>query len=177
MTTSMEGERDFGSAAATTPRTGSGDLWIVVALSRRGKAESYMAGPRCGACDDACALHGGAPGTGTGPLLPARVRRRDRRAGTLRRANEVSKVLRVTKEKGVIKHYVDRMPPADEVHGVVDWDRRYQHMRFHTSQNLMSGLVWRIYGARTVGNQLYTDRARVDFQPANFASGDLKRIE
>src|SRR6266568_2677529 len=81
-TTTMEGERDFGSAAATTPRTGSGDLWIVVALSRHGKAESYMAGPRCGACDDACALHGGAPGTGTGPLLPARVRRRDRRAGT-----------------------------------------------------------------------------------------------
>ena len=97
--------------------------------------------------------------------------------GTLRGANEVSKVLRVTKEKGVIKHYVDRMPASDEVHGVIDWDRRYEHMRFHTSQHVMSGLVWRIYGARTVGNQLYTDRARVDFQPANFALGDLKRIE
>jgi len=41
----------------------------------------------------------------------------------------------------------------------------------------MSGLVFRIYGARTVGNQIHTDYSRVDFQPANFTPEDLKRIE
>ncbi|HKZ98432.1 MAG TPA: alanyl-tRNA editing protein, partial [Thermoplasmata archaeon] len=50
-------------------------------------------------------------------------------------------------------------------------------MRYHTSQHLMSGLVWKIFGARTVGNQLYADRARVDFQPAAFTPEDLARIE
>ncbi|MCI4371412.1 MAG: alanyl-tRNA editing protein [Thermoplasmata archaeon] len=88
-----------------------------------------------------------------------------------------SKVLRVTKEKGVVKHFVDRMPTGDQVHGIVDWDRRYKHMRMHTSQHLMSGLVFRIYAARTVGNQIHTDYSRVDFQPANFTLDDLKRIE
>jgi misacylated tRNA(Ala) deacylase len=88
-----------------------------------------------------------------------------------------ARVLRVTKEKGVIRHHVDRLPPVGPVHGTVDWDRRYAHMRYHTSQHLVSGLVWKIYGARTVGNQLYTDHARVDFQPANFSSEDLARIE
>jgi len=88
-----------------------------------------------------------------------------------------ARVLRVTKEKGVIRHHVDRLPPVGPVHGAVDWDRRYAHMRYHTSQHLMSGLVWKIYGARTVGNQLYTDHARVDFQPANFTPEDLARIE
>lgn len=88
-----------------------------------------------------------------------------------------TKVLRVTKEKGVIKHHVERMPSADGVHGIVDWDRRYKHMRMHTSQHLMSGLVFRIFGARTVGNQIHTDYSRVDFQPANFTPEDLKRIE
>jgi len=88
-----------------------------------------------------------------------------------------SRVHRVSKEKGVVKHFVDRMPEGDAVHGVVDWERRYAHMRYHTSQHLMSGIVWSIYGARTVGNQLYADRARVDFQPVSFTPDDLKRIE
>ncbi|HEY5538216.1 MAG TPA: alanyl-tRNA editing protein [Thermoplasmata archaeon] len=86
-------------------------------------------------------------------------------------------VFKVLKEKGVIKHFVDRMPVSDGVHGVVDWNRRYAHMRMHTSQHLMSGLVFRIFAARTVGNQIHTDRSRIDFQPANFAPEDLTRIE
>ncbi len=97
--------------------------------------------------------------------------------GVLRGGEAESKVLRVMKDKGVIKHYVDRMPMGTAVHGIVDWDRRYKHMRMHTSQHLMSGLVFRIYGARTVGNQIHTDYSRVDFQPANFTPEDLRRIE
>ena len=88
--------------------------------------------------------------------------------GTLRWEGGEARVLRVTKEKGVVKHHVDRMPAAEEVHGAVEWDRRYKHMRMHTSQHLMSGLVFRTYGARTVGNQIHMDYSRVDFQPANF---------
>ena len=97
--------------------------------------------------------------------------------GVLQWVGGQAKVYKVTKEKGVVKHFVDRMPESDDVHGIVDWDRLYAHMRYHTSQHLMSGIVWKIYGARTVGNQLYVDRARVDFQPANFMPEDLKRIE
>src|SRR5437867_3849373 len=97
--------------------------------------------------------------------------------GTLRWEGGEARVLRVTKEKGVVKHHVDRMPAAEEVHGAVEWDRRYKHMRMHTSQHLMSGLVFRTYGARTVGNQIHMDYSRVDFQPANFTPEDLKRIE
>lgn len=97
--------------------------------------------------------------------------------GTLRWDGGAAKVLKVTKEKGVIRHFVDRMPDSDRVHGVIDWDRRHAHMRMHTSQHLMSGLVYRIFGARTVGNQIHADYSRVDFQPANFTPDDLQRIE
>ena len=97
--------------------------------------------------------------------------------GLLRWEGGEAKVLKVTKEKGVIRHVVSRVPERDEVHGVIDWDRRYAHMRHHTSQHLMSGIVWKRFGARTVGNQLHADRARVDFQPAKFTPEDLKRIE
>jgi misacylated tRNA(Ala) deacylase len=97
--------------------------------------------------------------------------------GALRWDGGETQVTAVRKEKGVIKHYVDRVPPVDVVHGVIDWDRRYAHMRMHTAQHLMSGVVWRIYAARTAGNQLHADRSRIDFQPANFTPDDLARIE
>src|SRR2546426_8041270 len=97
--------------------------------------------------------------------------------GFLRWDGGEAKVLRVQKEKGVIRHVVDRIPALEDVHGIVDWERRYAHMRMHTSQHLISGLVFRIYGARTVGNQIHADRSRIDFQPANLTPEDLKRIE
>ncbi len=97
--------------------------------------------------------------------------------GVLRSDGSEAKVLKVTKEKGVIRHFTERIPPTDAVHGVLDWDRRYAHMRMHTSQHLMSGLVLRIFAARTVGNQIHTDTSRVDFAPANFTGDDLRRIE
>src|SRR5207247_4693 len=78
--------------------------------------------------------------------------------GSLSWSGGEAKVLRVTKEKGVIRHHVDRLPPEGAVRGIIDWDRRYAHMRYHTSQHLLSGLVWKIYAARTVGNRLFTDR-------------------
>src|SRR5207302_2064252 len=64
--------------------------------------------------------------------------------GTLSWSGQEAKVLRVTKEKGVIRHHVDRLPPVGPVHGTIDWDRRYAHMRYHTSQHILSGLVWKI---------------------------------
>src|SRR2546428_6877066 len=49
--------------------------------------------------------------------------------GSLRWTDGEARVLRVTKEKGIIKHHVDRMPSADSVHGVIDSDRRAKDRR------------------------------------------------
>ena len=58
---------------------------------------------------------------------------------------------------------------GDTVEGEIDWDRRHAHMRMHTAQHLVSGLVYEMYdGARTVGNQIHADRSRIDFNPVKF---------
>jgi len=97
--------------------------------------------------------------------------------GILRWEGGEARVWKVTKDKGVIKHFMERPPQSGPVHGVLDWDRRYAHMRMHTSQHVLSGLVFRIYGARTVGNQIHSTYSRVDFQPVSFNEDDLRRIE
>ncbi len=100
-----------------------------------------------------------------------------------------ARVSPVRKEGGEVRHYVDETPPVDEVSGIVDWDRRYNLMRMHTAQHLLSGVVWDIYGARTVGNSIgagidvdtLTKRhiyySHVDFAPVSFTHEDLRRIE
>lgn len=87
-----------------------------------------------------------------------------------------ARVVGVTK-KGIIKHHVEGELPSGRVHAILDWDRRYGHMRMHTAQHIVSGVVYDEFGARTVGNQLYHDKARVDFHPVKFTDDDLRLIE
>ncbi len=90
----------------------------------------------------------------------------------------MARVKEVTK-KGEVRHVLDGpVPPPDtKVRGTVDWERRHAHMRMHTAQHIISSVVFDIYKARTVGNQIHADRSRVDFAPANFGPEDVKKIE
>ncbi|PSP74811.1 alanyl-tRNA editing protein [Halobacteriales archaeon QS_3_64_16] len=63
------------------------------------------------------------------------------------------------------------------VRGEIDWERRYGHMRHHTAQHLLSGLLLEEYDAATTGNQLYADRARIDVGYDRFEEDDLEAIE
>ena len=82
-------------------------------------------------------------------------------------------------KKDTIYHHLDGEPPAagTAVVGELDWDRRYAHMRYHTGQHLLSAVVLDEYGAMTSGNQLYADRARIDFEYDRFTDADLDAIE
>ena len=82
-------------------------------------------------------------------------------------------------KKGVVKHVVtgDVHAVPDRVHGVLDWDRRYAHMRMHTAQHLISAVILELYGAHTVGNQLYHDRSRIDFDRSKLTDEDLQAVK
>jgi misacylated tRNA(Ala) deacylase len=89
-----------------------------------------------------------------------------------------AEVREVTKKEGVRHHLVqnpDLVPEA--VKGVLDWDRRYGHMRMHTAQHIVSGVVYDLWKARTVGNQLYHDRSRIDFAPIKFTDEMITELE
>lgn len=87
-------------------------------------------------------------------------------------------VREVTKKDGV-KHHLAQNPDnvPDAVKGVLDWDRRYAHMRMHTAQHIISGVVYDMFRARTVGNQIYHDRSRIDFAPVTFSDEMLAEAE
>lgn len=87
--------------------------------------------------------------------------------------------VRHVSKRGAVKHQLEGdLPPAGvAVHGEVDWALRHAHMRMHTSQHLLSGVMWKLRGARTAGNQIHADRSRVDFEPAKLTQDDLRDVE
>ena len=99
--------------------------------------------------------------------------------GTLSFEGGEAQVVDVRKDHGDIRHTIEGDFPTTEtqVHGELDWERRYAHMRYHTAQHVVSKVVLNEYGASTAGNQIYADHARIDFEPANFDDEDLRDIE
>ena len=68
-------------------------------------------------------------------------------------------------EKGNI-HIVEGDLPAvgANVHGILDWERRYKLMRTHTAMHILCGVVWRDYGASVTGGNMEPLQGRMDFE-------------
>ena len=93
-----------------------------------------------------------------------------------------ARVVDVRKDHGEIRHVLEEFDgerPAigETIEGQIDAERRRQLSRYHTAQHVVSRVVLDEYGASTAGNQIHPDRARIDFEPAEFDEGDLERIE
>ncbi|WP_435153890.1 alanine--tRNA ligase-related protein [Haladaptatus sp. DFWS20] len=98
--------------------------------------------------------------------------------GVLKADGETWPVTEVRK-KDTIYHTVDGTPPEEGtiVSGRIDWERRYAHMRYHAAQHLLSAVLLDEYDAQTTGNQLYTNRARIDCAYERFSEDEFAHIE
>ncbi len=85
------------------------------------------------------------------------------------------------KFNGDISHEVDSkgLKEGSKVKGEIDWERRYNFMRYHTASHLISGLVYKHEDAIITGNQIKDkkDEARVDFNIENFNREFFEMIE
>jgi misacylated tRNA(Ala) deacylase len=86
------------------------------------------------------------------------------------------KVVFVGKFEGNISHEVSEegLTVGDQVHGVLDWDRRYLLMRYHTSAHVLSGVFNKEFGLLMTGNQLTVEKGRIDM---NMETLDLDLIK
>lgn len=85
-------------------------------------------------------------------------------------SGEAFKVVFVGKFSGHISHEVDKigLTPGDKVHCALDWERRHLLMRYHTAAHVLSGLFSKEFGAKITGNQLTTEKGRIDFDLDTF---------
>ncbi|MFH1224305.1 MAG: alanyl-tRNA editing protein [Candidatus Diapherotrites archaeon] len=98
--------------------------------------------------------------------------------GTVNRNGKTAKITKAKKEGQGVRHFVEgQVPPKGAtVVLTLDWEPRYSHMRYHTAQHLLSAIVLDKYGAETAGNQIYSDRARIDFRPLKINESELDLV-
>ena len=76
-------------------------------------------------------------------------------------------------------HKIDshNIPINGKIHGVIDWEYRYNLMRTHTALHILCGVVWRDYKALVTGGDMKPLSARMDFELDTLSSEFAKEVE
>ncbi len=102
--------------------------------------------------------------------------------GTLGIGPVRASVVDARREGGRVVHVLDRPIPetVKDLRGELDWERRFAHMRHHTALHVLSGVIWKNFGAKVTGGQMRADRARMDFSfPGEWTTqvvGEIERL-
>ena len=99
--------------------------------------------------------------------------------GKLVRGTDEFKVIFVKKVGQDAIHEVDKegLKVGDKVHGILDWDRRYIMMRYHTAAHVLSTVIYNETNATITGNQLGLEKSRIDFDLETFDREQLGSYE
>jgi misacylated tRNA(Ala) deacylase len=100
--------------------------------------------------------------------------------GTLGVGPVRASVVDVRREGREIIHVLESPIPdtVRDLRGELDWERRHAHMRHHTALHVLSGVIWRNFGAKVTGGQMRSDRARMDFSfPGEWTTDVVGEIE
>ncbi|MFH0875315.1 MAG: alanyl-tRNA editing protein [archaeon] len=96
--------------------------------------------------------------------------------GVMKRKSDgaVFKVIFVGKFGGEISHQIEpenQLNEGDAVHCTLDWERRYTLMRYHSAAHVLLGMFCKNSTALATGNQLTTQKGRIDLSLENFDRG------
>ena len=93
--------------------------------------------------------------------------------GKIIKNGKVYNVTMVRKENGQVVHYVEgvegnMLKTGDIVHCIIDWEKRYRYMQYHTASHVLAGMFHTDTGAMITGNQIGYEKTRFDFNLENF---------
>ncbi len=75
-----------------------------------------------------------------------------------------ARVLDVHEKDGVIVHICAApLPVGQQVHGIIDWARRFDHMQQHSGEHIISGLLCSTFHCDNVGFHMGADVVTIDY--------------
>lgn len=88
-------------------------------------------------------------------------------------------VIDVEKMDDEIRHYVSEFLPENttEVHGVLDWQRRFDHMQQHAGQHILTAAFVELFNYPTVSFHLGTETVTIDIDTAKISDVELAAVE
>lgn len=99
--------------------------------------------------------------------------------GSILFENTEYKINGIQKEGNNYIHKIDshEIPLGVTVHGIIDWQYRYNLMRTHTALHILCGVVWRDYKALVTGGDMKPLSARMDFELDTLSSEFANEVE
>ena len=83
------------------------------------------------------------------------------------------KVIKVMKRGDQVFHYLDsNVEIGTDVHGIIDWDQRFNYMRLHSGEHLLTGL----FEVRNSGPKVFSSFSQLDFQPSELTEETMKEV-
>jgi alanyl-tRNA synthetase len=86
-------------------------------------------------------------------------------------------VLEVVDEGEEIAHLLRDSPASESVQGIIDWNRRFDHMQQHTGQHLLSAAFERTGGYKTVSFHLGADASTIDLDSDRVGAKQIEKAE
>ncbi|MCX7602771.1 MAG: alanyl-tRNA editing protein, partial [Bryobacteraceae bacterium] len=81
-------------------------------------------------------------------------------------------------DNGEIIHVLTApLPGQQQVRGVIDWPRRFDHMQQHTGQHLLSAVFDQLYGYRTASFHLGSEASTIDLETGSIPPEQLAQAE
>lgn len=96
--------------------------------------------------------------------------------GILRNAETQINVLDVQEKDGIICHITDKPIATGKAKGEINFSVRYERMRNHSGEHLLSGFAHSLYGCTNVGFHLNDNEVTVDFDK-QLSKEQLEEIE
>ncbi|MFS0775484.1 DHHA1 domain-containing protein [Neobacillus sp. 3P2-tot-E-2] len=89
------------------------------------------------------------------------------------------KVLNVEEVEGEVRHYLETelVDGNAVVHGVIDWERRFDHMQQHAGQHILSAAFEQLFEYKTVGFHLGNETLTIDLETENLLESEALRVE
>jgi misacylated tRNA(Ala) deacylase len=101
--------------------------------------------------------------------------------GFLSAGDRIFPIERVKKQGEDVLHMIGGIEPLPDVgvdvHGEIDWNRRYPLMRTHTAMHVLCGVIFRDYGASVTGGEMELLKGRMDFEFETLRADLVKIIE
>jgi len=79
--------------------------------------------------------------------------------------------------EGALVHILASPLAPGPVHGIIDWDRRFDFMQQHSGQHLLSAVFESLLGFKTVGVHMGENSSTVDLETGSISADQLRATE
>ncbi|MFV8827515.1 alanyl-tRNA editing protein [Alkalihalobacterium sp. APHAB7] len=86
-------------------------------------------------------------------------------------------VINVEEIDGAVRHYIKKPLDGDEVFGVINWQRRFDHMQQHLGQHILSACFEELFNMSTVSFHLGTEFVTIDLDIDQLTEEQVIEVE